>query len=124
MATFSVSAYFPQITLPFYLSIDRLGFRTDAREAASSLGCDNSFVVLPLLAGLASAVGNTRRVRLKTDWPEPAIIWAVIVGESGSLKSPALKQALAPVAKRERETARNYEHELKVYEFDAPKKVV
>jgi len=63
------------------------------RAGAAALGCDVTFIVLPLLAALASSIGATRRIRLKSSWHEPAVIWAVVVAESGTLKSPS--QALA-----------------------------
>ena len=55
------------------------------RQCATALGCDESFIALPLLAALASAVGNTRRIRLKGSWCEPCVVWAVIVGDCGNL---------------------------------------
>jgi hypothetical protein len=64
-------------------------------EAAAAVGCDPAFVALPLLAALGAAVGNSRRVQLKRGWSEPPLLWAVIVGESGTLKSPALDLGLA-----------------------------
>jgi hypothetical protein len=59
------------------------------REAAAALGCDAGFVALPVLAVLAAAIGDTRAIRLKRGWTEPAILWTAIVGDSGTLKSPA-----------------------------------
>ena len=67
------------------------------REGAAALGCDESYVALPLSAMLASAVGNSRRIRLKRTWSEPGTIWAVTVGESGTLKSPAHDLAMKPL---------------------------
>jgi len=55
--------------------------------------CDPTYITLPLLAGLASAIGATRRIMLKPGWYEPSVIWASVVAESGTMKSPA--QALA-----------------------------
>ncbi|RMH23667.1 MAG: DUF3987 domain-containing protein, partial [Planctomycetota bacterium] len=57
-------------------------------EGAKSIGCDTSFLALPILAGLAGAIGNTRRIKLKRDWIEPAVVWVAIIGESGCGKSP------------------------------------
>lgn len=68
---------------------------------ALAIGCDPSFVALPLLSGLASAIGNTRRIQLKRAWTEPAVIWTAIVGESGTKKSPAMDVPLEPVRKRQ-----------------------
>jgi hypothetical protein len=75
--------------------------RRFVREAAEALGVDASYVALPLLAGLAAAIGNTRRIALSRTWTAPPVVWAGIVGESGTLKSPAIKMALAPILKRQ-----------------------
>ena len=74
------------------------GFVTDTAEA---IGCDPSFMALPLLVGFASAIGNSRRVQLKRGWSEPPILWGAIIGESGSTKSPALELALRAVRQRQ-----------------------
>jgi hypothetical protein len=67
------------------------------RGVAEAVGCDEAYVALPLLAALAGAVGNARSVRIGRDWEEPAVVWAVIVGESGAIKTPAFNLALRPV---------------------------
>jgi hypothetical protein len=54
-----------------------------ADAASRAIGCDPSYVALPLLAALASAIGNRRTIRLKRGWTEPAVLWTVLVGESG-----------------------------------------
>jgi len=67
------------------------------RAGAKSIGCDPSFLALPLLAALASAIGATKRIELKPGWTEPAVVWTAIVGESGTMKSPAMALALGPL---------------------------
>jgi hypothetical protein len=62
--------------------------------AAKAMGCDPTYIALPLLAMLASAIGATRRVRLKAGWCEPSVLWTAIVADSGTLKSPAAAYAL------------------------------
>ncbi len=62
-------------------------------EAAAALGTDPSFIALPILAAVGSAIGNTRRIVLKSSWREPPILWTAIVGDSGTLKTPALSAA-------------------------------
>ena len=37
---------------------------------AKAIGCDQAYIALPLLASLASAIGNTRRIQLKRSWTE------------------------------------------------------
>jgi hypothetical protein len=65
------------------------------RQSAAALGCDPAYIALPVLSVVSSVIGNTRTIRLKRDWQEPCIVWSVIVGESGTLKSPAYRMAVA-----------------------------
>jgi len=37
------------------------------------------------------------RPQALTDWTEVANMWALIVGRPGLMKSPAMKEALAPI---------------------------
>lgn len=89
--------------------------KTFVRRAAAALGCDQSFIALPMLSVLASCVGSTRRIRLKRTWAEPCIIWSVIVAESGSMKSPALRAALAPLQALQRKAFAQHAEEMRVY---------
>lgn len=84
----TVSPYkpFPVETLP-------KGVGGYVSEASAAIGCDASFIALPLLCCLARAIGNTRSIRLKRTWCELAILWAAIVGKSGTHKTPAMQAA-------------------------------
>lgn len=86
-------------------------------QASRAIGCDPAFVALPLLAALASAIGNTRRIQLKASWSEPAILWTAVVAESGDLKSPALEAALRPVHRLQAEALRRHEANTAEYEM-------
>lgn len=85
-------------------------------EGATAISCDASFVALPLLSGLAGAIGNTRRILLKHGWTEPAIIWTAIVGESGTQKSPAFRVALRAVRTRQHRLMKEHQEALKEWE--------
>lgn len=85
-------------------------------EAAEATGCDPSYIGLCSLAGLAASIGNTRRIRLKGSWCEPAVVWTGIVGESGTLKSPALDLALAPLQRLQGKAIGRYLVEKKAYD--------
>ena len=85
-------------------------------EAAQALGCDPAYVALPLLVAVASAIGNSRAIRLKAQWYEPAVLWCGVVGESGSLKSPAYDLALRPVHERQRRLLREWQRQRNDYE--------
>jgi len=75
------------------------------RNGAEALGCDPSYLILPLLSALAAAIGNSRRIKLKE-------------GQSGTLKSPALELAWRPLRKRQNEAFRVHEAAMERYEKD------
>jgi hypothetical protein len=83
---------------PFPLNVLPEPVRSFVRESARALGCDPVLIALPTLAALASCVGTTRCFKLKPTWREFRIIWAALIAESGSLKSPAQRYALATLA--------------------------
>jgi hypothetical protein len=86
--------------------------------AARAIGCDVSMIVLALLAGLSSAIGNSRRIKLKKTWSEPALIWSGIVGESGTLKSPAAEAPLGPILARQAAAMARFQRADKEYDKD------
>ncbi len=81
-------------------------------EAAAAVGCDESYLAAALLPVVASAIGNTRRVRLKRDWTEPPVLWAAIVGNSGSMKSPAVRLVMRSVVRRQKTVRNAHQSEL------------
>ena len=64
---------------------------------AKAIGCDSSFIALPTLSACGAAIGNTARLEMKGGWLAPPIIWTVVVGESGTAKTPAFRLAMKPV---------------------------
>jgi hypothetical protein len=67
------------------------------RQGALALGADPASLALPVLATVAGAIGNSRVIRIKRGWLEPCVVWAAVVGESGTLKSPAWHLAVRPL---------------------------
>jgi hypothetical protein len=88
------------------------------REGAAALGCDPTYFALPALTAAAAMIGNSRTILLKRGWSEPSVFWAVVIGDSGTLKSPALRTALAPVFRLQRELFRAHEKEMKEYKSE------
>jgi len=84
-------------------------------EAALALRVPVEFVILPLLAALAGAVGNARRIRLKRTWCEPCVLWCVIVGKSGTRKSPSIDIVTRALRQEQRKAHKRYLEEMKVY---------
>src|SRR5262249_18418065 len=92
-------------------------------EGAAALGCDPAFVALPVLAVVASAVGDTRVIYVKRTWKEPCIIWSAVVADSGAMKSPAHQLTIGPVwalqkrlMRQHKEEAARYQGEKQEYE--------
>lgn len=84
-------------------------------EAASALGVDPAYVVLPALATCAAAIGNTRVIQLKRGWAEPAILWAAIVADSGTLKSPSLDAGARPLYRIQQKLLEKHKAEMVEY---------
>jgi hypothetical protein len=102
---------FPMATLPEPI-------RSYVRQAAGSLGCDPAFAALPVLAVVASAIGNARTIRLKLGWDEPSIVWSLIVGDSGTLKSPAWRKSVGHLFALQKRHFEEYKRERAKYEED------
>jgi hypothetical protein len=85
------------------------------QQGAVAMGCDHSYVALPALAVAASAIGNTRTIQLKRGWQEPSVIWCATVGDSGTMKSPALTKAVGPLYSRQRANLVKYRDDMVVY---------
>lgn len=90
--------------------------RSFVAEAAAAIGCDEAYLGLPALTVAGAAIGTTRRIELKAGYAAPAILWSVIVGESGTAKTPALSAVLEPV--REHEGRLRDEHRLDLDEYE------
>jgi len=108
---------------PFPTEVLPEPMREYVQVAARAIGCDETHVAVPLLSGAAAAIGNSRAIQLKRGWTEPAILWTAIIGESGTQKSPALRAALRPVHKRQKELndeykAKREEYKIRLAEYE------
>jgi hypothetical protein len=90
--------------------------RSFVAEAAAAIACDEAYLGLPALTVAGAAIGTTRRLALKAGYAAPAILWSVIVGESGTAKTPALSAVLEPI--REHEGRLRDEHRLDLEEYE------
>jgi len=91
-------------------------------EVSASVGCDNSFPAMAALAVCSAAIGTSRQLCIKYGWFCSSVIWTLLVGESGTQKSPPFRLAMSPLkARQERETDsyvnanRQYHDDLKAY---------
>lgn len=101
---------------PFPIEVLAEPVRSYVEVASEAIGTDPAYVGTAILAALAGAIGSTRQVILKRGWVEPAVLWGVLVGDSGTLKSPAIDAAVRHVRRRQ---ARSIEaHGERVAQFE------
>ncbi|MFO0881141.1 MAG: DNA polymerase [Gemmataceae bacterium] len=103
---------------PFPVEVLPSPVRDFVEQGGKALGCDASYLALPALGVVAAAIGNSRVLQLKRTWREPSIVWSVVVGESGTLKSPAFSLVLEPVYDMEDRLRRKHEQDLIQYKKD------
>jgi hypothetical protein len=89
--------------------------RRFSREGAASMGCDLAYFALPGITVMGSAIGTTRTIALKRGWHEPSIFWGTIVGDSGTLKSPAFSRVMEPVYATQRRLIEEHKRAAAAY---------
>ena len=92
--------------------------RSLAIEGASSIGCDTSYITLPMLTATGAMIGNARRLVAKSGWAIPPIIWTAIVGDSGTAKTPAMGITLKPIEDLQAEAYVNADEAEERYQQD------
>lgn len=66
-------------------------------EVAESVNCPVDFAGIGVLSALAIAVGNFTSIRVKKGWNEKAILFILMIGDSGVKKTPAFKLTCSPI---------------------------
>jgi len=87
-------------------------------ESARAMRCSPEAILLPLLTGLGCAIGNSRRIQIKSTWTEPSLLWTCVVMGSGLLKSPAQEQGLLPFRLRHAASIRDWKAALASHEIE------
>jgi hypothetical protein len=64
------------------------------------------------------SIPNKRVIRLKRSWTEPAILWAAIIGKSGTHKTPAMQAAMKFLNKRQAESIAKHKENLDSYQLE------
>jgi len=106
----------PLVWQPFPVEALPEPLRAFVRAVAKASGCDSAYVALPLLCAVAAAVGASRVLRLKQGWFAPPILWGALIGESGTLKTPAFKAALKAMRERQQKALREHGERMREHE--------
>ncbi len=108
----------PKQFTPFPVDLLPEPLRSIAIEGAESIRCDPSLIVLPMLAAVGAAIGNARKLTLKSGWHVSSCLWTMVIAESGTAKTPALQLAKKPLEEIEREANRRFDEADALFEAD------
>lgn len=88
-------------------------------DIAERMQAPVEFIAVTAMVAAGSLVGRKVGIRPQqhTDWHEVPNLWGCIVGRPGVMKSPSMKQAMAPLYRLE--TAARVDHESRLAEFRA-----
>ena len=90
-------------------------------DMAQGAGAPVEYLGVSFLAVAASLIGGRRRVKpyAEADWTEPCILWAGLVGDPSSNKSPALDRTTNVLRDMERDHAADHSESIKVWKADS-----
>jgi hypothetical protein len=94
-------------------------WRTWVAETAEACAAPPDYVFAALLAIGSAALGNARRVTPKGGWIEPPHLWAALVGNPSSNKTPALAPFIEAARRLERAEEPDHREALSAYARDA-----
>ena len=95
----------------FDLAMLPAALRGRVLDIAERMNVPMDFVAVPMMIALAALIGRRVGIRPErhSDWTEAANLWGAIIGPPGTLKSPAVREAFAPILALEKEAARKHE---------------
>lgn len=73
---------------------------------ARSMRCEEASVALPALSALAAAIGATRRIRLKRNWIEPAVLWTAVISDRSVRPDQPIQVSVEPLVQRQEQSYR------------------
>ena len=95
--------------------------RAHVQDIAERMQCPPDFSAVACLAMAGSAIGRKVGIRPKRadDWTVIPNLWAMIVGKSGIMKSPAIGDALAPLRRMQEQAFEAHEQAMEEYGVSA-----
>jgi hypothetical protein len=83
---------------------------------STRMAVDPVSIAMPALAAMAATVGRSRKLQLDSNHYESAALWTVLLGYSGSRKSPAIESAVKPLDDENARLMILYEERHKLWE--------
>ena len=93
--------------LPFQPHLLPGQLRDWVTDIAERMNCPMDLVAIPAMVSAGALIGRKLAIRpqQRTDWQEVGNLWGCVVAPPGSLKSPAAREALAPIRRLEAKAA-------------------
>jgi putative DNA primase/helicase len=87
-------------------------------DVCERVQCPPDFVAVPVMVALGSLIGRKVRIRPKAldSWTVVPNVWGFIIGRPGTMKSPAVAEALHPLRRLEAQALEEYEAMSAEYE--------
>lgn len=91
--------------------------RAYVRDISERMQCPPEFAAVSTLVMAGAAIGRRLGVRPKREdtWTVIPNLWGMLVGRSGFMKSPALKEAIKPLKKMQAKAFEEHEERLKEF---------
>ncbi len=93
-------------------------YRNFIYELATKLDMPSDYTGTSLIWLLSVMVGNGFNVQIKNGYKEKAVIWAVLCGKAGVMKTPSANCIISPLNKLQDKLNREYRKHLAEYEED------
>lgn len=88
------------------------------RAASHSIRVPAEMVAVPMLVFAGSVIGNRLQITLKRGWNEFATLYAAVIADPGSAKTPALMAAQWPIRKLQTDAYEIYQRQRSEYDDD------
>jgi hypothetical protein len=86
------------------------------QAVSRSTRTDPAYTAAFVLPVVSSAIGANIVLQATQDWQVPAIIWSLLVADSGSGKTPTWKLAVKPLLSKQREYSKQFDDAMRQYE--------
>jgi hypothetical protein len=93
-------------------------FERYVAAAARSIGVPPEMIAVPLLVTAGAMIGNRLHIVLKRGFVQYPTLFAAVVAEPGSAKTPAMLAAQWPMSQLQRENVELYKQQLAEYEVE------
>lgn len=91
-----------------------------AKDISDRMQCAPDYVAVTIMVVLGTVVGRKVKIRGKQfdDWEEVPNQWAMLIGRPGTLKSPAMEEALFPLKRLEAKADKKYQEQMREHQTE------